>query len=111
MHWLVLENHRASTSSAEPLAEAFCAEKTTTLVRTSIIDVSGWKMKGLVWYDGDLPAILKRLDIDEEHWLYMTQNFESSFKTLVGSIYSLKNTCSPFGYQRMPGGGACESLF
>ena len=36
--------------------------------------------------DSDLPVILERLDIEEDHWLYMTQNFESSFKTLVGSV-------------------------
>ena len=30
--------------------------------------------------DSDLPAIVERLEIDEDHWLYMTQNFESSFK-------------------------------
>ena len=60
--------------------------------------------------DGDLPAILERLAIDEDHWLYMTQNFESSFKTLVGSMYSLKRACRSFGYQRIPGRGACEAL-
>ncbi|MEM7258337.1 MAG: transposase, partial [Pseudomonadota bacterium] len=43
--------------------------------------------------DSDLPTILERLDIDEDHWLYMGQNFESSFKTLVGSVYSLKSAC------------------
>ena len=60
--------------------------------------------------DNDLPAILKRLDIEEDHWLYMTQNFESSFKTLVGSVYSLKRACRSLGYKRMPGKRACETL-
>ena len=59
----------------------------------------------------ELPAILARLDIDEDHWLYMTQNFESSFKSLVGSVYSLKKACQSLGYQRMPGRSACELLF
>ena len=57
-----------------------------------------------------LPCILERLEIEEEHWLYMTQNFESSFKSLVGSLYSLKQACAALGYQRMPGRAACESF-
>ena len=61
--------------------------------------------------DGDLPCILTRLDIDEDHWLYMTQNFESSFKTLVGAVHSLKKACKEMGYQRMPGRALCEILF
>ena len=61
--------------------------------------------------DNDLPAILERLEIEEDHWLYITQNFESIFKTLVGSMYSLKKVCRVLGYQRMPGRGACEKLF
>ena len=61
--------------------------------------------------DSDLPTILERLDIDEDHWLYMTQNFECSFKTLVGTVYSLNRACRSLGYQRMPGTAACETLF
>lgn len=40
--------------------------------------------------DDELPCILTRLDIDDERWLYMTQNFESSFKTHVGVVPSLR---------------------
>ena len=61
--------------------------------------------------DTQLPCILKRLDIDEEHWLYMTQNFESSFKTLVGAVHSLEKVCREMGYQRIPGRSSCEALF
>ena len=61
--------------------------------------------------DSDLPFILQRLDIDEEHWLYMTQNFESSFKTLVGAVHTLRKVCRDLGYQRMPGRSSCEALF
>lgn len=61
--------------------------------------------------DASLPTILKRLDIDEEHWLYMTQNFESSFKTLVGAVHSLRKVCEEMGYQRIPGRSSCEVLF
>ncbi len=31
------------------------------------------------------PPILERLQIDPKHWLYMTQEFESRFKGLVGT--------------------------
>ena len=61
--------------------------------------------------DDVLPCLLTRLDIDEEHWLYMTQNFESSFKTLVGAVHSLRKVCEEMGYQRMPGRSSCEALF
>ena len=61
--------------------------------------------------DEDVPCILRRLDIDEDHWLYMTQNFESSFKTLVGAVHSLRKVCVEMGYQRMPGRSSCEALF
>ena len=55
--------------------------------------------------DHGVAGILNRLDIevDEEPWMYMTQNFESSFKTLVGAVHSLKQACKEMGYQRMLG--------
>lgn len=61
--------------------------------------------RGLI--DESLPGILQRLDIDVEHWLYMTQHFESSFKTFVGAVHSLRKVCSEMGYQRMPGRSSC----
>ena len=61
--------------------------------------------------DADMPNILERLEIDQEHWLYMTQNFESGFKTMVGSLYSLRKACRALGLQRISGRGACETLF
>ena len=60
--------------------------------------------------DVESPAILRRLDIDEDHWLYMTQHFESSFKSLVGSVCALRRACVVLGYRRMPGRSACELL-
>jgi hypothetical protein len=41
----------------------------------------------------------------------MTQNFESSFKTLVGAVHSLRKVCEQMGYQRMPGRSSCEAVF
>nr|WP_139116903.1 hypothetical protein [Candidatus Thiodiazotropha endoloripes] len=35
------------------------------------------------------PPILERLQIDPQHWLYMTQHFESRFKGIVGTSYKL----------------------
>ena len=61
--------------------------------------------------DKGLPEILARLEIDEDDWIYMTQNFESSFKTLVGSVSKLRKACEALGYKRMPGRAACEWLF
>ncbi|MCP4494385.1 MAG: hypothetical protein GY820_44865 [Gammaproteobacteria bacterium] len=31
-------------------------------------------------------AILSRLNIDSKHWIYLTKDFESPFKTLVSSV-------------------------
>ena len=56
--------------------------------------------------DGSLPPILERLNIEPEKWLYTATHFESSFKSLVGSVQSLINTCQKLGYQRTPGRSA-----
>jgi hypothetical protein len=44
----------------------------------------------LGYIDNNLPPILERLEIDPKHWLYITQNFESIFKGLVGLYYQLE---------------------
>ncbi|MES9894150.1 MAG: transposase [Candidatus Thiodiazotropha endolucinida] len=49
---------------------------------------------------GNQPPILDRLAIDPQHWLYMTQHFESRFKGIVGASYKLKDACRRLGYQR-----------
>ncbi len=59
----------------------------------------------------NLPPILHRINIETKHWLYMTQNFESSFKGLVGSVYKLKQACQTLGYVRTPGLRSCENFF
>ena len=56
----------------------------------------------------DTAPILERLDINPEHWLYMTQNFESMFKGLVGTGYLLKAVAQKMGYQRTLGYGSCS---
>ena len=34
---------------------------------------------------------MNRLGIDAEHWLYITQNFESEFKGVVGAVNEVKS--------------------
>ncbi|MEX1213623.1 MAG: hypothetical protein WEB54_01190, partial [Saccharospirillum sp.] len=46
--------------------------------------------------------ILERLNIDSEHWVYNTQNFECQFKGLVGTALSINAQYQKFGYQRTP---------
>ena len=49
--------------------------------------------------DDELPNILERLEIDEDDWLSMTENFESRFKSLVGAMHSLRVACEKLEYQ------------
>ena len=42
------------------------------------------------------PAIMDRLGIDAEHWLYITQNFESEFKGIVGAVHEVKSKITQF---------------
>ena len=51
--------------------------------------------------DNHLPPILDRLNIEPKHWLYLTQNFESRLKNLVGSAYSFKKHLHRFKRSRM----------
>jgi REP element-mobilizing transposase RayT len=52
------------------------------------------------------PPILARLQIDPQHWIYLTQHFESRFKGLVGTYQKLKQACLQLGYRRTPNLGA-----
>ena len=57
------------------------------------------------------PSIVDRLNIDPKHWVYCATQFESRFKSMVGTAYKLKTVCNTLGYQRSPGIGACHLLF
>lgn len=59
----------------------------------------------------NLPPILDRLAIEPKHFLYMSRHFESQFKGLVGSYYSMKKALSVFGYRRSPGLKHCQQVF
>jgi hypothetical protein len=58
----------------------------------------------------DLPPILDRLQINPQHWCYLTKYFESPFKGLVGAAYALKQACQNLGYQLSPGMLACRQF-
>jgi hypothetical protein len=42
------------------------------------------------------PEIMNRLGIGAENWLYITQNFESEFKSIVGAFDEVKSKISLF---------------
>jgi REP element-mobilizing transposase RayT len=57
-----------------------------------------------------LPPILERLDIDPRHWLYTSQHFESRFRVLVGTAFSIQSACKKLGYRRRVGISASALL-
>ena len=61
--------------------------------------------------DAAFPPILERLNIEAKHWLFLTQHFESRFKSLVGTAYQLKQVCEQLGYRRSPGKKNCQTYF
>jgi len=59
----------------------------------------------------DIPPILDRLQIEPKEWLYLSKNFESPFKGLVGSISKLKQACTVLGLKRTPELSHCKVFF
>jgi hypothetical protein len=55
-----------------------------------------------------LPPILERLQMEPKHWLYLNLNFESRFKTLVGSPYAIRRACIQLGKRWAQGTRDCE---
>ena len=60
--------------------------------------------------DGDQPLILDRLGIDTEHWLYLTQYYQSSFKSLVGTVYRVREACQQLGWKKSHSLSQCKAL-
>jgi len=58
-----------------------------------------------------IPPILQRLNIDARHWLYLTKNFESPFKNLVGAACHVRSACAELGKRWTHGIRQCETLF
>jgi len=52
--------------------------------------------------DPDAPAILQRLNISPRHWVYLSTQFESRFKSVAGTAESLKRTLKVFRRVRRP---------
>ena len=59
----------------------------------------------------DIPPILQRLTIDPQHWHYLTTQFESPFKNLVGAVHEMRQACERLGQQWAQGIKECERLF
>ena len=59
----------------------------------------------------DLPDILQRLNLDAQHWLYLSQHFESPFKQLIGSAHKVRQACETLGKRWVHGISQCERLF
>ncbi|WP_226661823.1 transposase [Microbulbifer aggregans] len=57
-----------------------------------------------------LPPILDRLQIDPKQWTYLNKNFESRFKSLVGSGHTVRATCEQLGKRWVHGIRECERL-
>jgi hypothetical protein len=57
------------------------------------------------------PKILQQLNIDPKHWCYLSQNFKSQFKSLIGTSYHIKQACEQLGKQWVDGIRACENFF
>ena len=60
--------------------------------------------------DDDQPAILDRLGIETEHWLYLTQHYQSSFKSLVGTAYRVREACKLLGWKKSHCLSQCKAL-
>ena len=59
----------------------------------------------------NIPPILEQLNINPKHWCYLSQHFESQFKSLVGTSYNVKAACQQFGQQWAHGIRACREAF
>ena len=59
----------------------------------------------------ETPPILARLAIEPKHWLFLTTQFESKLKGLVGCAFAVKRAAEKLGYKRSPGISRCKTVF
>ncbi|MFT5225640.1 MAG: hypothetical protein ACI8XX_001392 [Polaribacter sp.] len=45
------------------------------------------------------PQTLQQLNVEPKHWCDLSKNFESQFKSLVGTSYHIKQACKQLGKQ------------
>ncbi|WP_444943830.1 transposase [Microbulbifer sp. ZKSA006] len=57
------------------------------------------------------PPILERLGISAKHWLYLNRNFESRFKSLVGSAEAVRQACIRLDKRWAHGLRDCQHFF
>lgn len=57
------------------------------------------------------PPILTRLGIERAHWLYLTRHYESSFKSLVGSAFKVREACKSLGWKKSHSLAMSKRLF
>jgi hypothetical protein len=57
------------------------------------------------------PKNLQQLNIDPKQGYYLSQNFESEFKSLVGTSYHIKQACEKLRKQWVQGIRACKKFF
>ena len=58
-----------------------------------------------------LPEIMLRLQLDQKHWLYLTQHFESPFRQIIGQAHHVRQACEALGQHWAQGVRQCERLF
>jgi REP element-mobilizing transposase RayT len=61
--------------------------------------------------DNDLPPILQRLNIEANHFIYLTKHFEQPFTHLVGTACHVKQACEEIGQHWVHGIRYCEIFF
>ena len=59
----------------------------------------------------EMPPILARLAIEPKYWIFLTTQFESKLKGLVGCVFAVKRAAKKLGYIRSPGFGMCKTVF
>jgi len=59
----------------------------------------------------DLPDILIRLNMDARHWVSLTRDFESPFKSMVGSAHNIRQACEQLGKAWVHGLRRCSEVF
>jgi len=59
----------------------------------------------------NIPPILEQLNIDPQHWCYLSQHFESQFKSLVGTAFNVKAACEQLGQRWVHGVRVCQKVF